>query len=186
MSATATKHYTAEEFLRLPDPPDGSKQELVQGEIVAMPPPHFDHGEVQLAIGSLLRAFVRKHKIGRVTTESGLITDRSPDSVRGPDVAFWSKEQIPLDQKVEGYPDAVADLCVEVVSEKKRRAALKRKLTEYFKRGVRLVWVADTEAQTVTIYRTPKQGKVIMDDGSLDGEDVLPGFQCSLSDIFTN
>lgn len=186
MSVIATKRYTVEEFMRLPDPPDGSKQELVQGEIVTMPPPHFDHGEVQLAIGSLHREFVRKHKLGRVTTESGLITERDPDSVRGPDVAYWSKERVPLGQKVEGYPDTPADLCVEVVSEKKRRGALRRKLKEYFKRGVRMVWVIDVESQSVTSYRTPKLGKVILDDGALEGEDVLPGFKCTVADIFSH
>jgi Uma2 family endonuclease len=184
MSATVTKRYTVEEFMRLPEPPDGAKQELVQGEVVTMPPPHFDHGEVQLAIGSLLRDFVRKHRLGRVTTESGLITERDPDSVRGPDVAYWNKDQVPLGEKVEGYPDAVADLCVEVISEKKRRSGLKKKLKEYFKRGVRMVWVVDTEAQTVTVYRPGTPGRVIL-DGAVDGEDVLPGFQCTLADIFS-
>lgn len=47
MSTAAQRKLTAEEFARLPDPPDGSKQELVRGEIITMPPPGFEHGEVQ-------------------------------------------------------------------------------------------------------------------------------------------
>src|SRR5207249_4297108 len=90
MATAPTKLLTAEEFFRLPEPPDGSKQELVRGEIVTMPPPGFRHGDVQLAIGSLLRQFVRANRLGRVTVESGVVTEDDPDTVRGPDVSFWS------------------------------------------------------------------------------------------------
>lgn len=83
MSTAAAKLLTAEEFARLPNPPDGSKQELVRGEIVTMPPPGFVHGVVQLNVASLVRAHVRNHKLGRVTVESGVITEQGPDTVRG-------------------------------------------------------------------------------------------------------
>ena len=46
-STTATKLLTADEFAKLPEPIDGSKQELVRGEIISMAPPGFIHGKVQ-------------------------------------------------------------------------------------------------------------------------------------------
>ncbi len=184
MSTTAAKHYTLEEFMRLPDPADGSKQELVQGEIVTMPPPSFKHGRTQTKIAVFLEMFGEQNQLGQVTTESGLVTLRGPDSVRGPDVAFWSAKRLPLNADVKGYADIAADLCVEVVSENKRKREIKRKLSEYFTAGVRMVWVVDTENRTVTVYRSPTQGKVLPEEAQIDGEDVLPGFSCPVAKFF--
>lgn len=44
MAAVSEKLISAEEFARMPNPLDGSRQELVRGVIVTMPPPGFRHG----------------------------------------------------------------------------------------------------------------------------------------------
>jgi Uma2 family endonuclease len=184
MSTVAQKPITAEEFLRMPYPPDGSKQELVQGEIVTMPPTGFRHGQVQLTIGSILLGFVRANQCGSVTVESGVLTERDPDTVRGPNVAFWSAERVPLSDQPSGYPDVPADLCVEVVSPHDRKSDLRRKAAEYLAHGVRMVWIADPDDQTVTIYRQPDEGRVLSDTAEITGDDVLPGFRCRVAEFF--
>src|SRR5437870_40030 len=114
----ASRHalMTAEEFAARPDPDDGSKEELVRGVIVMTPPPGFAHGKCQTGIIYLLCDHVRRRKLGHVVVETGLVTERDPDTVRGPDVSYWSKERLPLDETPTGYPDVPADLCVEVLS----------------------------------------------------------------------
>lgn len=184
MSTVAQKLITADEFFRMPEPPDGSKQELVQGEVVTMPPTGFRHGSVQHYIAFQLEMFLQVHKLGTITVESGVRTERDPDSVRGPDVAFWSKERIPLNEKPVGYPEVAADLCVEVMSPSDRVSQLRRKASEYLNHGVRLVWIVDPEDQTVTIYRQPGEGRVLSDNAEITGEDVLPGFQCKIGEFF--
>lgn len=184
MSTIAQKPITADEFLRMPDPADGSRQELVQGEIVTMPPTGFRHGRVQHRIDLLLGKFLEEHPIGAVTIESGVRTERELDTVRGPDVAFWSAERIPLTQEPVGYPDVAADLCVEVVSPHDRQSELRRKAAEYLTHGVRMVWIVDPEDQTVTVYRKPGDGRLLSDDAEITGEDVLPGFQCRIGEFF--
>jgi Uma2 family endonuclease len=184
MSTVAQKPITADEFLRMPEPADGSKQELVQGEIVTMPPTGYRHGDVQGNIAFQLKLFLRDHAIGTVTVESGVRTHRDPDSVRGPDVAFWSAERIPLTEKPTGYPDVVADLCIEVISPHDRKAELRRKAAEYLTHGVRMVWIVDPEDQTVTIYRQPGEGRLLSEDAEIAGEDVLPGFRCRIGEFF--
>ena len=89
----------------------------------------------------------------------GLQTEHDPDTVRGPDVAFWSAERLPLDQTPEAYPDVAADLCVEVMSPTDTRRAMNEKVREYLVRGVLLVWVVDPEDHTITIYRQPDEGR---------------------------
>lgn len=180
----AIKLLTAAEFARLPDPPDGSRQELVRGEVVTMPAPGFTHGKVQVNVAFVLETFNRAHSVGHVTVESGLVTETDPDTVRGPDVAFWSYARIPADQLPEVYPDVAADLVAEVVSPGNTRKQLAKKLREYFARGVRLVWVADPEDRTVTVYAKPGEGTVLWEDATLTGGDVLPGFACPVAEFF--
>jgi Uma2 family endonuclease len=184
MSTTAIKRYTVEEFMRLPDPSDGSKQELVQGEIVTKPPPSHNHGRTVTRIAMTLEFYTEQHGSGQTTAESGFVTDRNPDSARGPDVAFWGVAKLPLNANISGYAEVAPDLCAEVISEHTRPKHLKRKLREYFKAGVRMVWVADTENRTLTVYRSPTKGKLLHEEEILDGEDVLPGFSVQVAKFF--
>lgn len=184
MSKISQKLLTAEEFFDLPEPADGSFQELVRGEVVAVTAPGWEHGEIQLNIGSLLKQFLKQNPIGRVATESGTITERGPDTVRGPDVSYYSKDRLPLDQRVVKYHDQPPDLCVEVVSPSNTKRQLREKIREYFFAGVRMVWVVDPEDRSVTVLRAPDEGRALYEAATLDGGDVLPGFSCKVADLF--
>ena len=184
MSVATKKLLTAEEFARRSEPVDGSKEELVRGEVVTMPPPGFLNGLVQLSIGALLRAFAKQSNLGRVTVESGQITEEGPGSVRGPDVAYWSYERLPADHIPVVYANVAADLVAEVVSPSNTRRQLAAKVREYFASGVRLVWVVDPEDRTATVYRGPGNGTVLWEDATITGEDVLPGFSCPVAEFF--
>src|SRR5690348_14428461 len=107
---TAAVPMTAAEFARLPEPADGARRELVRGVIVSRKVPGFRHGVVRVGIAALLHGYARSQRCGRVTMGTGVITERDPDTVRGPDVAYWSAERLPLEQVPAGYPDAPADL----------------------------------------------------------------------------
>lgn len=183
-TATAPPLLTAAEFAARPEPADGSKEELVKGVVVTMPPPSFSHGFVQLNVGAILREFARRTKLGRATTESGLVTDTGPDTVRGPDVAFWSYDRVPAGHVPVVYANVAADLVAEVVSPSNTRKQLAAKLREYFATGVRMVWVIDPDDRTVTVYTKPGEGKILWDDATLTGGDVLPGFACPVAELF--
>ena len=184
MATVGNRKLTAEEFAALPEPPDGSKQELVRGEVVTMPPPGLEHGECQLNLGTLLKLYLREHPIGRVFTESGVITERGEDTVRGPDVVYWSKERLPLGLRVRGYHDQPPDLCVEVLSPSNTQRQIQEKVKEYLFAGVRTVWVVDPESRRVEVYRGPDEGRILNEGATLDGEDVLPGFRCRVAELF--
>jgi Uma2 family endonuclease len=184
VDVTADKLITAEEFLNLPEPPDGSRQELVRGLVITMSSPGLEHGECQLGVASLIRDHVKRNGLGRATVESGVRTERNPDTVRGPDVSFWGVERLPLGQRIVGYPEVPPDLSVEIVSPSIRRRELQQKIQEYLFAGVRMVWIIDPEDRTVEIYRNPEEGRVLIESATLDGEDVLPGFRCKVADLF--
>jgi Uma2 family endonuclease len=184
MSTVAKRLITAAEFRLMPNPPDGSKQELVRGEIITMPPPGFRHGVRQISAASLLHQYAVSSGRGRVTVETGVVTEVDPDSVRGPDVSFWSYERLPAELEPEGYPDVAPDLIVEVLSPHDRRKKMLEKVRELLARGVRMVWIIDPEDRTVEIYRSPDEGRILRENATLSGEDVLPGFSCKVADLF--
>lgn len=184
MSPATTALLTAEEYFDLPEPADGSKQELIRGEVVVMPNPGVRHGEVQLQVGFLIKAFLKGNPIGRAMTESGTVTERGPDTVRGPDVSFYSVARLPLGQEVTKYHTEVPDLCVEVVSPSNSMRKLKDKAKEYLFAGVQVVWIVDPADRTVTIITEPLESRVLEAGATLDGGVVLPEFSCQVAELF--
>jgi Uma2 family endonuclease len=184
MATVEKKPITAEEFLEMPDPTDGTVLELVRGEIVAMPGPGLEHGEIQVNVASLIKQFLKAHPIGRVVVESGVITERGPDTVRGPDVSFYSQERLPLDRRVTGYYDQAPDLCVEVVSPSNTVRELRTKAKEYLFAGVRVVWIIEPRDREVVIVTEPLESRTLEAGATLDGGEVLPGFTCKVAELF--
>jgi Uma2 family endonuclease len=182
MATTATKLMTAEEFMDLPAPADGSKQELVRGEIVTMPPTKQPHGFAQIRIGWLLMNVVEPNRLGWVGSESGTITERDPDTVRGPDVYFFSIERMP--ERPTGYADIAPDLVVEIRSPSDRSATIREKVREYLAAGTRLVWVVDPETRTVMVYAGNMRGLELDESETITGGEVLPTFTCKVADFF--
>lgn len=179
---THKKLLTAEEFFLLPQPSNGAQQELVRGEVITMPPPGGLHGVTCNKAGRRLGNFVEDNDRGTVTSnDTGFITERAPDSVRGPDISYWSKERLPV--VPVGYITIPPDLLVEVLSPSNTSKQIHDKLLEYFARGVRLVWVIAPEDRTVTIYRTAEEGRLLHETATVTGEEVLPGFTCRVSDL---
>ncbi len=90
----------------------------------------------------------------------------------------------------EGLPEtgfwAIApDLVAEVVSPNDRMTEIQDKVTDYLAAGVRLVWVVDPKIETVTVYQSLKQVKVLVAEDVLEGEGVLPGFKLALKKLFS-
>jgi Uma2 family endonuclease len=180
---TATKPTTAAELLNMPDPPDGSHFELIRGELVAMTPAGGRHGEITLAIGAILRGYVKEHGLGRVVcNDTGVFTGRDPDTVLAPDIAFWSRARLP--EMPEGFVEVPPDLVVEVVSPSDTQAHLHQKVLEYLDHEVALVWVVDPKTRTATVYGSRRDVRILGENDDIEGRDVLPGFSCGVGEFF--
>jgi Uma2 family endonuclease len=105
--------------------------------------------------------------------------------VRVPDVSFvsWSKL---ADRRIpdEPIPNLVPDLAVEVLSRSNTPREMERKLRDYFRAGVRLVWYVEPALRQVRVFTAADQSEVVAADGMLRGGDVLPGFELSMRDWF--
>ena len=181
-TATAAKLLTAEEYFRLttPDRPT----ELVRGEIVEMSPPGFLHGEVCGNVYFALRTFVEDKAIGRVVSnDAGVITERDPDSVRGADVAYYSFQRLPKEQRPKGYPDNPPELVFEVRSPTDRWSDVLQKTAEYLNVGVNVVVVIDPDSESPHVYFPDQPEHILSKEDNLEFPDLLPGFSVSVAEI---
>ena len=80
----------------------------------------------------------------------------------------------------EPIPDLIPNLAVEVLSVSNTKREIDRKIGEYFRVGVQLVWVIDPPTRTAEVYTAPDQWTELTEKQSLDGGAVLPGFSLSL------
>jgi Uma2 family endonuclease len=178
---TAEKTMTADELARtsIPD----KQVELVRGRLVVREPPGTHHGEVAGNLGFELSVFVRREGLGQVfPQDTGFKIGHDPDTVRGPDVAFVSAEQLDRIPE-EGYAELAPDLVVEVLSPSDRAGEVLAKIADWLAAGTRLAWLIDPRRREARIFRADGSVAVIGEDGVLDGEDVLPGFSCPLSAV---
>jgi Uma2 family endonuclease len=177
-----SRTYTAEEFAVLPD--DDRRCELVDGRVVPMIWPTSRHSWVSEVIRDVLATYIKPRGLGYVLREIGVILRRAPDTVRGPDVAFFSKGRTPIPFP-EPYMPA-PDLAVEVLSPSNRRSQVARKVSEYLRAGVRAVWVADSRARTITIHSPGADPVVLSEADTLDGGEIIPGFRHRVSALFAD
>jgi len=177
--ATTRPGVTDQDLLRLPK--DGRKYEFVDGEI-RVSPAGMRHGEISLRLGAAMLAFVTPKRLGRVFDSS--TGYRLPGgNVRSPDASFVSSKRLP--KVPEGFAEVAPDLAVEVLSPEDSPREVLDKVGEYLAAGVRLVWVIDPRASRAVRYRSLSDVREIAPDGTLDGEEVLPGFRCPLAELLS-
>jgi Uma2 family endonuclease len=183
-TALETKLLTAEEFMAA-DLGEGIF-ELVRGEIVEVPRPTPEHGRVCVNAVYVLESFGRQTGLGyAISNDSAVLTERDPDTVRGPDVCFYTHARWPRSQLGKGLPPVPPDLAVEVYSAGNRRGEMNKKISEYLEVGTLLVWIIYPAKRTVAIYRADDEFPLTLgEDAVIENLPELPGFRCSVSDFF--
>jgi Uma2 family endonuclease len=177
--ATTQRVITDEELLRLPR--DGSKYEVVDGELVRMSPAGWLHERIIMRLAGALVAHVQVKRLGDVIGSSAMYVLPGGNK-RCPDISFVAEGRL-KSETGRPFPELAPDLAVEIVSPSDGQRQVLDKVGEYLQAGVRLVWVIEPEKRQATAYRGLTDVQVIAATGSLEGEDVLPGFRCPLTDI---
>ena len=183
MTLVADHLLTVEDYARLPDL--GQPTELVRGRIVEMNLPTPRHGEICAEVAAYLRNFVREHQLGRVVSnDSGIVTRRNPDTVRGADVAFYSKARFGSGRLPDGYLENVPDLVVEVLSESDRWSALLTKVAEYLDAGVTAVCILDPSDETAYVYHGDRPVRILTAAQEFALPDMLGDFRVQVAEFF--
>ncbi len=173
---------SAEEFLTLPgDEP----RELIRGEVVDMTPPGQRHGFVCANVAYVLNEWARRVKAGVVlTNDSTVLTERDPDTVRGPDVQFIARHRLTPAFPARGSAATPPDLIVEVVLETDLGHRVIETIVEFLDAGVQEVWVVEPEGQFVEVFHLETRPRRVEGEEPLESPQLLPGFRCSVSEFF--
>jgi len=182
MSVSTQQLTTAEALWQLPD--NGMRRELINGEVVETMPPGGIHGAIAVMLAMLLRLWVREQGHGYVGVESGYILARDPDVVRGPDVSYVRGKRIPSTGVPEGFWNLAPDLAVEVVSPSETADEVREKVRDLLAAGTPLVWTIYPRTREVIAHTPDGLARTYTQTDTLTFPDVLPGFSCTVSELF--
>ena len=183
MSAAATRLMTAEEFYVWAELSENAEKwhELDEGIPVQRPVSSVWHGTVCWLVTVIIGPYFMS-RCGFLAIRCGLLVHRNPDTVRGPDVAAFATrpafENLPRGPAIE-----IPTLVVEVLSPPDRLGRTNRRVRDYRRRGVPMIWVVDPEDRTVEVH-TATDTVLHEHAEELVGDPELPGFRCPVSAFF--
>ncbi|MBY0513451.1 MAG: Uma2 family endonuclease [Gemmataceae bacterium] len=158
--------------------------ELHDGRLVIMSPPGYRHARVGSRFAAMLYLHGELAGHGVACDEVGVLLRRNPDHLLGPDAAFLTSASLPPRLSPEGYLLTVPELLVEVRSKSNTQPEVDEKVRDYLAAGAVLVWVADPEARTLTVYRSGSAEQVVRDADTLTCP-LIPGFAVPVANLFS-
>lgn len=126
-----------------------------------------------------------QHDRGHVfTNDTGVITERAPDTVRGADVAFVTYSRLPKGAVPQGCLEVAPNVVFEVRSPTDRWKGILEKVTEYFNCGADCVCVLDPITETARVYTPDEPETVLHGDDLLEFPQAMPGFSVAVRRLF--
>lgn len=180
-----------EEFVRLYD--QEGPFEIIDGERIFMSPIVQSHNNASSNLVWALMSWLNPRNLGKLYIEAPFVLVYNQNWVTGsrvPDMMFVSAVRL------EGYKDnnpdweskplvLVPDLVVEIVSQTDRYSDVDAKVDRYLEDGVKLVWVLDPQRRKVSAHQLNSNRPLMLSgEDVLTGDDVIPGFEITVSKIF--
>ncbi|HEY1188217.1 MAG TPA: Uma2 family endonuclease [Gemmata sp.] len=188
MNEVTAKRMTSDDLFALP-PSKKVDRWLFRGELreskVTKRNPN--HAGAVMAIGGVLRDWLKTQPKPRPKLFGGeayfrLRTD--PETNVGIDVALATAEQAAAVKKKTTFVDGAPILAIEVLSPNDKHKDISDAIEEYLTCGVKQVWIVDPTAETVTVHRVDAEPVMYTRSQALPGGADLPGFSCSVAEIF--
>mgnify|MGYP002621471298 CR=1 FL=1 len=170
-----------DEWVRLPENSE-RRFERIAGEVVEVVSNALA-ARIAFRIGGFLFVYLQQHDIGTATGADGGYQVGGERYI--PDVGFIRYERQTGDDTAAYYP-AAPDLAVEVISNPRNETEmrdLRLKIAGYTAAGT-TIWIVDPFARTVEVYQPGQSARTLDEDGTLDGGELLPGFQIRVGDVF--
>jgi Uma2 family endonuclease len=176
------REITPEELLAIPN---GKHCELIDGQLKERPV-----GTLQALVGTeLIRRLgnaCRRERLAWVlaATQGYRCFPWKPNQVRRSSVTVLRADRVTQEMWSQSYCSIPPDMVVEMVFPGDLFGDLDRKIDDYLRAGVRLIWIVDPRLRTVQVWRSDRSGTWLDAGGELSGEDVIPGFRCRVGDLF--
>lgn len=183
MATVTEKRHTPEDLLKITD---RLMPELVDGELVEREPKGQRTDAVAVNLVAELLQYAETTLPGLVNGSQGSyqIFPDDLNKVRIPDVSFTRRDRLPDGKPAKGHGRVAPDLAVEVVSPRDSVAKLMKKVRDFFRAGIPLVWVLHPDLREVQVFRPDGSSYPVREGETLDGGDVLPGFSCPVAALF--
>ena len=180
--ATTTTHYTPEDLYTLPD---YGCFELIDGQLVERKMGAKSSYVATNILGPIWH-FVRQHTLGLVfQSDCGYqIFAEDANRVRFADGSFIRRGRLLEDHPPQGHCRIPPDLLIEAISTHDTAHEVEDKIAQWLRAGVQLVWVLYPETRRLQVHRADGTVSKLQADDQLSGEEVIPGFQCQVAEIF--
>jgi Uma2 family endonuclease len=161
---------------------EGRQWELINGELIPVSRPTWEHQEIALQILLALRRYLREsNTVGLVGQD---VEFALTDSDRMcPDVCVLLAERAnrlnPRETPIPGAPD----IAIEVISPSERASESHDKVRAYLHNGTTEVWQVYPKSQTVQIHRG--ETSRILEWSQPIETDLLPGLSLQLASLFS-
>ncbi len=155
------------------------------GELVVMSPAGSETGRQNWGLAGQLWIWHQQTLLG-VGFDSSAGFTLPNGAIRSPDLSWIKQERwdtLNTAQKRKFAP-ICPDFVVELCSPSDRLVEVQAKMQEYLDNGTRLGWLIDPESKSAQIYRQNQRVEVQNAPNSLSGEDILPGFELDLQEIW--
>ena len=169
-----TSLLTFEEFAQLPGEP--GKMELLDGELIRLPPAKKNHSLRAHWLRDTLKGLVEgagSTALGRVFVEMGY--QIGEHNWLQPDVSIEHRDQPGID-----YFEGAPALAIEIISESNLADQVQYKVQTYLANGGIEVWVVYPKTQCVWVFR---KGHAEEFRGELRSE-IIPGLRIDLGALF--
>lgn len=168
---------------------DGSRYEIIDGELFVSKQPSVEHQIVCTRVVGTLDPWSRGTGSGVVMIAPGLIFAEDQDVA--PDVVWVSKERLAViigpDRKLHAAPELIVEvLSPGAANERRDREA---KLDLYSRQGVREYWIPDWERRQLDLYRrvdTALQLTATLLETDILESPLLPGFALPVRELFAD
>ena len=163
------------------------KAELVNGEIVHMPPAGEDPGRAGLQVASSLREHERRSRTGRAFPDGvGFRVHLPHRESFSPDAAYHIGQRMGM-RFAEGAPIFAVEVRSEFDYGPAAERAMAEKRVDYFACGTLVVWDVDLQSEDVIkSYKAsdPEHPVIFRRGETADAEPAVPGWRMVVNDLF--
>jgi Uma2 family endonuclease len=175
---------TIEDLYRVPEK---GKAELVNGELLLMPPTGDMPSRAAFNIATSLKEFARGKNMGRAYPDNTGYKVNLPDRDSfSPDASFYTGKSTGM-KFLEGAPVFAVEVRSEFDYGRKAEAAIIKKRSDYFAAGTVVVWDVDLlGADTIKVYRAsdPNQPAIYRRGEIAEAEPAVPGWTMPVDELF--
>jgi len=184
VAGVSKKLWTEAEIQGLPE--DGYLHEVVDGELIMSPKNDFYHSRICMRLSAALHAFAVEHRLGAVLDSStGFWMNNR--NCRAPDVSFITKQRLDhagFKPSTRKFLPGAPDLAAEILSPNNTREEINQRFKDFFGSGTQIAWVINPDLQMVEVCRSLLRRELLGPGASLDGENLLPGFNYPIANLF--